>query len=236
MATVSEFLLNQEIALPIIEPLPFSKWHIVHPVVDLSQHKNISKSDQSVLCKIISLEFINNWYSYLYGYTDGSKDDEYCTAAFYIPNKYQCGKRLDDFCNNFYAELVVILKALTWVYDKQIKWTVMFSDSLSAIQIILKVTKRQWFKYTKRNILSIVSDRKKWYRNGICINSQSCRDSLKWNGKKIAKDSYDKDGYQEVQLARLRFGVCWLNITKAIFDKEKSDLCLVKENVDYYSY
>lgn len=291
LSSVSDFLPDQEIAIPANEPLPFPKWHIVHPVVDLSLHGNISKSDPEVLCKVISLEFINTWYNYLHVYTDGSKDDEHCTAAFYIPEyKYKCGERLEDYCNNFDAELVAILKALTWVYDKQIMKSVIFSDSLSALQVIkaLKISDSNIVKelffmlYQIQN--SGIEVAFAWVPSHVGIPGNEMVD-------KIAKESYDKpvtifvnkskrviernidksvmdiwqdrwdlsnkgrfyysvnpvvrekpsfsvqDRLKETQLTRLRFGTCWLNNTRALFEKEGSDLCdtcLVRENVEHF--
>jgi len=137
LTRVTEFLNGKDIIIPRNVPLPFPKWHIARPYVDLTLNGNISKSDPEIICKVISLEFINSWVNYLHVYTDGSKEDKYCTAAFYVPEfKIQCGERLEEHCNNFEGELVAILKALIWIYDKQIERTVIFSDSLSALQSI----------------------------------------------------------------------------------------------------
>ena len=177
-----------------------------------------------------------------------------------------------------------------WVYDKQINQFVIFSDSLSVLQII---------KSLKISDSSIV---KEIFFQLYQIRNRGIEVAFAWipsHGgvpgnemvNKIAKESYNKlftiivnkikcliereidkvvmdiwqdrwdlsnkarfyysvqpkvgekpvfslqDRYEEVQLSRLRFGVCWLNCTKAVFDKEKSDLCdtcLVRENVDHF--
>jgi len=135
---VMEFVDISVFEVDKFSEMSFPPWQVFTPLVDISLHEVISKQDPDLWNKLLGLDFIETWGDHLHIYTDGSKSEEGCTAAYYIPEfEISKGFRLSNHCNNFEAELVAILQALQWIIDKGIRRTVIFSDSLSGLQAII---------------------------------------------------------------------------------------------------
>ncbi|XP_077975317.1 uncharacterized protein LOC144431279 [Styela clava] len=88
--------------------------------------------------KAISLDYINeSYHSHVHIYTDGSKIDEKCGAAVYVPyNNSRMGFRLDKDCSSFDCEVFAIYSALTWSKNNYKRNILVISDCMSAIHAI----------------------------------------------------------------------------------------------------
>ena len=126
-------------AIPDILVGNFPPWEGDKIEVDLSLHDIISKKADSVhYMKCLVLEKLGLWPQSLKIYTDGSKCELRTGCSFYVPCiKFSKLFRLTNGASVFQAELVAILQALKFVYEKPtVQRVVILSDSLSAIQAI----------------------------------------------------------------------------------------------------
>jgi len=107
-------------------------WHSSHANIDMSLTGKVSKTDNPLLLKSISLDLINNYDNYEHIYTDGSRtEDGKVSSAFCVPSRQVCESyRITDGSSIFAAELIAIQKALKWIQNSQQGNFVIFSDSL----------------------------------------------------------------------------------------------------------
>ena len=101
-------------------------------------HNIITKKDLPHLIKSEEDILIDTQYqNFLKIYTDGSKDPQNNTngCAFGIPElKVSKGYKLQSHMSIFMCELTAIYLALNWIQDFKPLNTVIFADSLSALQ------------------------------------------------------------------------------------------------------
>ena len=114
---------------------------MIPPKVSLELSETLNKQQNPSYFKQRSLELIGTkWSNQLHIYSDGSKipNDGTVSASFYVPAfSLHQAKRMVDHTSSFRAELAAIVLALNWleVVDVYVD-TVIFSDSLSALQAI----------------------------------------------------------------------------------------------------
>ena len=116
---------------------------------------------------LLTLEYQN----FLKIYTDGSKDPQNNTigCAFVIPElKVSKGYKLQSHMSIFMCELTAIYLALSWIQDFKPLNTVIFVDSLSALQAI-----RGSIYKVKNHIIYDILYRYIMFGRGICEKYQS---------------------------------------------------------------
>ncbi len=129
-----------EVTLTSFTPPPVAPWTMLEPSVSTSVSKLISKSDFPHIIRSAALEVIDQNYKHrLQIFTDGSKDPESgkVSAAFSVPSlKVNRKFRITDNVSIFTAELIGILRALSWILEIKPIQSVIFSDSLSVLKAI----------------------------------------------------------------------------------------------------
>lgn len=224
--------------------LPFPPWELRNINVDMSLSEQITKKEPDYIIKIIALEYMTNWTNYLKIYTDGSKDQNKCTAAIHIPEfKISKGYKLDNKSDNYEAELFAILKALIWIEDNEVNPSVIFTDSLSAIQAINSrksspniINEIYYTLYKIQNkgiVTSIV-----WIPShvGIKGNEEADKIARKYNGEEILykKETNKKELYKEIDKMAIEIWQDrWDNAEKGKFYYQINNK--VKEKVDFHN-
>ena len=86
----------------------------------------------------LTREYIDSYSGFLNIFTDGSKQSNNSTAsAVYIPYfNVQLAKRIPDLCSVYTAELIPLLLSLNWIIDVKPSCSVIFTDSLSALETL----------------------------------------------------------------------------------------------------
>ena len=115
-------------------------WSQSEPQIYLSLTKYKNKILQTLKC-ITFLKILSKHQNYVQIFTDGSKVDEKIAAAAVssvAPNSpLSC--RLRDHCSIYTAKLQGILFALKQAYQSQERKFMIFSDSLSTLQMLGKL-------------------------------------------------------------------------------------------------
>ena len=118
----------------------FPFWEIADTNFCFSLKENMmikKQSDSPHVIRSESLLYLEKWSNHFQIFTDGSKKDDLCACAFYIPAlKFHRKFRLSDSSSIFEAELLANLKALDFLVEKPPFQAVILSDSLSALQAI----------------------------------------------------------------------------------------------------
>ena len=109
--------------------------------IDKSVCKQTKKNDASEVKRALGEINIEKHKAKLQIYTDASKsEDGRLTAAFYVPTlKHSVNTRLTNDRSITSAELVAIKLSLEWLkvhYKQEIIEVIIYSDSLSAIQML----------------------------------------------------------------------------------------------------
>ncbi|XP_071151697.1 uncharacterized protein [Mytilus edulis] len=140
--TARDFLAQNKFSTEYIyrySECPCPPWHIEKSLVKTQLQDKISKKDLPHLIKSEAEILIDSEYSkHLQIFTDGSKDPHGNTScAYVVPElKIKKGFKLPNYISIFMSELMAIFVSLLWLEDfKPIK-TVIFVDSLSALQAI----------------------------------------------------------------------------------------------------
>ncbi len=137
--TVAEHGLG-EVTLTSFAPPPTAPWTMLEPPISMSVSKIISKSDFTHEIRAAALEMIDRNYKHsLQIFTDGSKDPNSgkVSAAFSVPSlKVKSKFRITDNTSIFTAELIGILRAMSWILEIKPMNTVIFTDSLSSLKAI----------------------------------------------------------------------------------------------------
>ena len=119
---------------------PFPPWEVTKPFISDQLHNIVSKQDLPHLVLSEANILIDTQYSsYLKVYTDGSKDpvNNSSGCAFVIPElKVKNCFKLPSHCSIFMCELFAIFASLSWLQDYIPSKTVIFVDSLSALQAL----------------------------------------------------------------------------------------------------
>ncbi|MES9882405.1 MAG: ribonuclease H family protein [Sedimenticola sp.] len=121
-------------------PRPVPPWTLLAPPVSVSVSKLVSKSDPPHLIRSAALEMLDKNHKHrLQIFTDGSKDPnlQRVSAAFSIPSlKVNKKFRISDNVSILTAELIGIIRALSWVIEHEPLYSVVLTDSLSGLLAI----------------------------------------------------------------------------------------------------
>ena len=88
--------------------------------------------------KILTREYIDSFSGYLNIFTDGSKklNKSKASAVNITYFNVQISKRIPDLCSVYTAELTALLLALNLIRDVKPFSSVIFTDSLSALEAL----------------------------------------------------------------------------------------------------
>ena len=119
--------------------IPIPPWKISEISVNWNLLNQADKIYSPLQTKILTREYIDSYSGYLNIFTDGSKqsNNNNTASAVYIPYfNVQISKRIPDLCSVYTAELIALLLALDWIRDVKPSNSVIFTDSLSALEAL----------------------------------------------------------------------------------------------------
>ena len=156
-----------------VPPIPPWKWELTDEYGDMF-HPNYDK-ENFIEINMIFNELINEKYQNAIAvYTDGSKSDSKCGAAYYIP-KLNIKKKLnlDPQMSILTAELIAILKAVKIANARENDYFVIMTDSLSSIALLKNKTP-QSHRHIIYEIQKVIKDKEdkikfQWIPSGQAI-------------------------------------------------------------------
>ena len=110
-------------------------WTLKIPKIILDLHKNKKTEVESHIFKTEFLEIKSNYKHYMSIYTDGSKQDEKVACSVISPN-FTDSIRLPDNSSIFTAKAKAIDIALYHIRDQSEKQFIIYSDSLSVLNLL----------------------------------------------------------------------------------------------------
>ena len=111
------------------------KWELDNLGIHTDLHEIVDKKCSTLMLEQAGREYVDRWSESRQVFTDGSKKDNVTTCAYTVPGLHLHQKaRLTDDLSIYKAELTAIQLALEQIHTMPQKDTVIFSDSLSALQ------------------------------------------------------------------------------------------------------
>lgn len=182
-----------------VEFIGMEPWLTYRPNISVEIHKNFKKSDNLdvVACRdAINDVLITKYNEHLHIYTDGSKDPitNKVGCGIVIPSVNQCfSYRLSDYISIMSAELTAILLTFRIIKINQFKKSVVFVDSLSALQAIMS----SFFKIENPIVLDIIRIYTELLNKNVVVD-------LEWIPSHIGVEGNDKaDREAKAALAHL---------------------------------
>jgi ribonuclease HI len=116
---------------------PKPPWTLPPIHIDTFVSEQITKEDPPDLIKKVALDNMYHYRDRTEIYTDGSKKDDIVSYSVYIPSfDIKEAARITNKISVFSSELFAIFSALFWVYQNNIKQSVIYTDSLSSLKSI----------------------------------------------------------------------------------------------------